>query len=158
ESGKTLFRTQGLCNICHSNAGARSPSNVRFNNVSVDQGVERRPETFALGLPPDAGFGKTEKLAADGTFEGFGNGRFNVQTLIEAADTAPFFHNNSAATLEDAVRHYTTEAFVPELAGFASFLRPQLDESQVRDVAAFLRVLNAAENVREVRKKLTYVR
>jgi cytochrome c peroxidase len=158
QNGMNLFRSQGLCFICHSEAGARSPANPRFNNVNVDQGVERRPETFALGLPPDAGFGKAAKLAADGTFEGFGDGRFNVQTLIEAADTAPFFHNNSAATLEDAVRHYTTEAFDPELAGFAPDLRPQLDESQVRDVAAFLRVLNAAENVREVRKKLAYVR
>jgi hypothetical protein len=158
QSGMNLFRTQGLCFICHSEAGARSPANPRFNNVNVDQGVERRPETFALGIPPDAGFGKSAKFAADGSFEGFGDGRFNVQTLIEAADTAPFFHNNSAATLEDAVRHYTTEAFDPELAGFAAGLRPQLDESQVRDVAAFLRVLNAAENAREVRKRLAYVR
>jgi cytochrome c peroxidase len=158
EHGKTLFNTQGLCFVCHNNGGARSQGPAIFNNVNLDQGVERRPETFALGLPPDAGFGKAPKFDANGTFRGFGTGEFNVQTLIEAADTAPFFHNNSAATLEDAVRHYTTDAFDPVLAGFSAETRPTLDEQQVQDVAAFLRVLNAAENVRQVRQRLEYVR
>ncbi|HSC86544.1 MAG TPA: hypothetical protein VLC09_04710, partial [Polyangiaceae bacterium] len=102
ESGKQLFNTQGLCFVCHDNAGARSAGPAIFNNVTLDQGVERRPETVALGLTPDGGFGRSD------AGHGFGNGEFNVQSLIEAADTAPFFHNNSAATLEDAVRHYTT--------------------------------------------------
>ena len=158
EHGKTLFNSQGLCFVCHNNAGARSAGPAIFNNVNLDQGVERRPETVALGLPPDAGFGKAPRFDANGVFRGFGNGEFNVQSLIEAADTPPFFHNNSAATLEDAVRHYTTAAFEPEPAGFSAETRPTLDEQQVQDVAAFLRVLNAAENVRQVRQRLAYVR
>jgi cytochrome c peroxidase len=158
ENGKTLFNSQGLCFVCHNNGGARSQGPAIFNNVNLDQGVEQRPETLALGLPPDAGFGKAPKFDENGTFRGFGTGEFNVQTLIEAADTPPFFHNNSAATLEDAVRHYTTDAFDPVLAGFSAETRPTLDEQQVQDVAAFLRVLNAAENVRQVRQRLEYVR
>ena len=35
----------------------------------------------------------------------------NVPPLIEAADTPPLFHNNAAATIEDAVRFYTTDTF-----------------------------------------------
>jgi cytochrome c peroxidase len=158
ENGKTLFNTQGLCFVCHSNAGARSQGPAIFNNVNLDQGVERRPETLARGLPPDAGFGKQARFSDDGRFLGFGDGEFNVQSLIEAADTAPFFHNNSAQTIEDAVRHYTTAAFDPGPAGFSAETRPTLDSQQVLDVAALLRVLNASENVREVRERLVYVR
>ena len=33
-------------------------------------------------------------------------GRFDVPTLFGAGRTAPYFHDNSAATLEDVVRHY----------------------------------------------------
>jgi cytochrome c peroxidase len=33
-------------------------------------------------------------------------GRFDVPTLFGVAQTAPYFHDNSAATLEDVVRHY----------------------------------------------------
>ena len=32
-------------------------------------------------------------------------------SLVEAADTPPFFHNNSAETIEDAVEFYTTDIF-----------------------------------------------
>ena len=33
-------------------------------------------------------------------------GRFDVPTLFGVERTAPYFHDNSAATLEDVVRHY----------------------------------------------------
>jgi cytochrome c peroxidase len=33
-------------------------------------------------------------------------GRFDVPTLFGAGRTAPYFHDNSAATLEDVIRHY----------------------------------------------------
>ena len=39
----------------------------------------------------------------NGVNDCFGDGTFNTTPLIEAADTEPFFHNNSAATIEDAV-------------------------------------------------------
>ena len=58
--------------------------------------------------------------------------------LIEVADTEPFFHNHSAATLEDAVRFYTTDKFVGGPL--------PLSEADVLNVTAFLRVLKAAFN------------
>jgi cytochrome c peroxidase len=71
--------------------------------------VDRRSETFNTGvekfekrpkdLPPDDGHGSP------------GDGKFNPPSLMEAADTPPFFHNNSARTLEDAVKFYDTDAF-----------------------------------------------
>ena len=47
----------------------------------------------------------------DGIPDSFGNGRFNVPPLIEAADTAPFFHNNLSQTVENAVLFYVDAPF-----------------------------------------------
>ena len=77
---------------------------------------------------------------------GYGDGRFNTASLIEAADTVPSFHDNSAATIEAAVRFYTTQAFADSPEGQA---RPiQLDSGEVVAIAALLRTLNAVENIR----------
>jgi hypothetical protein len=78
---------------------------------------------------------------------GFGNGTLNTPPLIEAADTGPFFHNNSAATLEDAIRFYTTRTFAKSPSGAfgGAFV---LDRADIADIAAFLRALNALENAR----------
>ena len=75
---------------------------------------------------------------------GFGNGTINTPPLIEAADTAPFFHNNSAATLEDSIRFYTTPTFANSPSGSRGVF--VLDDAAVADIAAFLRALNAREN------------
>ena len=45
-------------------------------------------------------------------------GRFDVPTLFGVSRTAPYFHDNSAATLEDVVRHY--QALFDLLTFFAS--------------------------------------
>src|SRR5258707_10308351 len=56
--------------------------------------------------PRDGGFGRAPNPRG-----GFGNGRFNTPVVIESADTGPFFHNNSAATIEEAVAFYNSNAF-----------------------------------------------
>jgi hypothetical protein len=147
----------GKCNVCHANAGATlsgAPGGLNFN---FDTGVEALPDHPAdLVQPgarrPDGGFGTSPHPARPGAF---GNGSFNTPTLVEAADTGPFFHNNVLETLEDAVAFYNSQSFNRSPAG--RFLASQdsggvgiqLEPTQVRAVAAFLRVLNALENIRE---------
>ncbi|GEM_PF-200589 len=152
QEGKSLFEGPALCGVCHNDAG----SNVgNFDNFSQDTGVELRPEVGRLGLPADGGAG-----AVPDENGRLGNGRFNTQPLIEAAETAPFFHNNTAATLEDAIRHYRTEAFlnsgvVQENPAFGDLI---LGAEDVPKIAAFLRVLNVAENIRQTRERVEYLR
>jgi hypothetical protein len=68
-------------------------------------------------------------------------------SLVEAADTPPFFHNNSAATLEEAVRFYTTAFFGN--SGSGSFGGAfNLTPDQIGQIAAFLRAINAIDNAR----------
>ncbi len=91
-------------------------------------------------VPPDDGFGSP------------GDGEFNTPPLVEAADTGPFFHNNSVETVEGSVAFYNGDAFTNSPAGQllinATGSAINLDATQVVAVAAFLRVINALENIR----------
>jgi cytochrome c peroxidase len=111
----------GKCIVCH----------VDRRNENFNTGVEkfRRP----LGVPLDDGRGTP------------GDGTFNPPSLMEAADTAPFFHNSSAATLEEAIKFYDTDAFKKSPAALAL----KAADSGGRNVgietgplAAFLRAIN----------------
>ena len=100
------------------------------------------PEFF----PCDGGFGteETTECGFGSNQLAFGNNQFNTPTLVETADTAPFFHNNSINTVEGAVAFYNSQAFNDTgLVGGIS-----LEPTQVEAVGAFLRVLNALENIR----------
>ena len=148
--GQELFLDNSLakCNICHSNAGAVTRlGSANLGNGNFNTGVEALPDQPARLsgelVPADDGLG----IPGDQTF--------NTPPLVEAADTAPFFHNNSATTLEAAVGFYAGPAFNNSPAGaFLKGIDPnkkgiELDATQVQAISAFLRVLNALENIRQ---------
>ena len=148
--GQEIFNdaTLGKCFACHSNAGANGDPNIfgpGAGNLNFNTGVEDLPDqpadlTDELN-PPDDGFGTP------------GNGEFNTPSLVEAADTGPFFHNNSVETIEGAVAFYNGDAFNNSPAGQllvgATGSGINLDATQVVAVAAFLRVVNTLENIRQ---------
>src|SRR4029079_6306708 len=88
----------------------------------------------------------------NGVLYALGNGTFSVPPLIEAADTGPFFHNNSAGPqIEDAVNFYGGFFFGISPAVQALDQRfgaplEVLNADQAIKIARFLRVLNAAFN------------
>lgn len=147
--GQEIFldRALGKCNACHFNAGANADPAIfgpGAGNLRFDTGVESLPDQ-----PADlAG----EKNPADDGFGNPGNGEFNTPPLVESADTGPFFHNNSVETIEGAVAFYNGDAFTRSPAGQllvgATGSAINLDATQVVAVAAFLRVINALENLR----------
>ena len=147
--GQEIFldNTSGKCNACHDNAGANGDPAIfgpNAGNLNFNTGVEDLPDqpqdlTGEL-VPPDDGLGTP------------GSGEFNTPTLVEAADTGPFFHNNSVETIEGAVAFYNGDAFTNSPAGQlligATGSAINLDATQVVAVAAFLRAINALENIR----------
>jgi mono/diheme cytochrome c family protein len=148
--GQEIFLDDGLgkCNLCHRNAGANaSLGDLDLGNANFATGVEAQPDRPAHltgeRVPPDDGAGFP------------GDGTFNTPPLVEAADTPPFFHDGSVATLEAAVAFYSGEAFNASPSGrFLASRDPngvgiRLDATQTAAVAAFLRVLNALENIRQ---------
>lgn len=160
EAGRLTF-IPSRCNGCHRNAGANNGSGF---NRNFDTGIEtvRVAALDPLGIPFDGGFGGGAPGApfdhdanGDGTLDSFGNGTFNTPPLIEAPDTAPFFHTNAFTTIEDAVRFYTTAAFANSVAGGGNAI--VLSETEIANVGKFLRVLNASFNVQLAAKRLDAV-
>jgi hypothetical protein len=132
------------------------PGGANIANQNLNTGVENIPnrptDENGTPIPRDGGFGDRP----DGTCgprqpgpcppNGCGNGTFNSQVVVEAADTGPFFHNNAVETIEDAVAFYTSEAFNTSPA--RGPVPINLSPTDVTDIAAFLRVLNTLENIR----------
>jgi hypothetical protein len=148
--GQEIFNSQseGKCFACHFNAGAKGAPQIfgpDAGNLNFNTGVEALPDQPAdlLGEknPPDDGQGTP------------GNGAFNTPSVVEAADTGPFFHNNSVETIEGAVAFYNGDAFnnspAGQLLANATGSGINLDATQVVAVAAFLRAINALENIRQ---------
>jgi len=112
---------------------------------------------LSLGLPRDGGFGLIPTI-----FGSFGNTvdlpgfphfeleEFNTPPIVEAADTAPFFHNHTVKTLEEAVAFYGTPPFQSSVSAIAIPVRISTDpnDPEVQAIASLLRVLNALENIR----------
>ena len=149
--GQDIFLddTLGKCNLCHVNAGANATLGAgNLGNIRVDIGVEALldPPAGLTGeaVPPDGGFGAIPNPIPQ---LGFGDGSFNIPPLVEAADTPPFFHNNAIATLEGAVAFYNSDAFNNSPGARQIRGGIHLDTTQVEAVAAFLRVINALENI-----------
>jgi cytochrome c peroxidase len=162
EQGKELFHSvrggqNFSCNSCHANAGANDRAG---NGRLFPVGAERHPNMPACRLPGgnapgDGGFSGQPVSIESGqvicrTFEDYnvvfrGKGQFNTPSIIESADTPPFFHNNIVTTIEEAVSFYNTEVFARSTAGAGipfNFL-----DIEVRKIAALLRVLNALNNM-----------
>jgi cytochrome c peroxidase len=154
----------GKCETCHANGGATVsfvPGGVNFNFATgVEQLVDPPADLVDQAKnPPDGGFG----AAATSGVPGFGTGTFNTPPLIEAADTPPFFHNNALNTIEEAVNFFNSVAFNSSPSG--QFLAStdsggigiHLEATHVQALAAFLRVLNALENMRAAKELQAFV-
>jgi hypothetical protein len=132
-------------------------ANPRGFNIGAPTSVNDTPLALALALPRDGGFGQVPTA-----FGSFGNidfppgfprldlEEFNSPPVVESADTAPFFHNHTVATLEEAVAFYGSPAFKNGLTPLLIPINISADpnDPEVRAIAGFLRVLNALENIR----------
>jgi cytochrome c peroxidase len=145
QTGQALFldaQNGGKCTNCHIDMGSTLSPPVPVQLV-VNTGVA----LLTPDLPFDNGFLDGRNPASAGGF--------NVPPLIEAADTPPFFHNNGKADIEAAVGFYAGPEFRSTQVGAATDIN--IDTTQQAQIAAFLRVLNAAENIRQVRKRVQFV-
>jgi cytochrome c peroxidase len=157
-AGLAIFNdaNKGKCAFCHFNGGANQGifAPLGKGNANFNTGVENAPHPAGSDRslrPVDGGFGRTETLA-----DGFGNGTFNTPPLVEAADKKAFFHNNLCNRIECAVEFYISDAFRLSPAGAIAPIA--LGQVEVFQVAAFLRVINALENIRAATEKLQNAR
>jgi cytochrome c peroxidase len=149
------------CGGCHRFAGSNDSSNVNRQRTT---GANHHPNAPACrgDAPGDGGHGRDRvvvvsraTLCGSGTGDVVfrGNDFFNPPSLIEAADTGPFFHNNLFNTLEDAVAFYETDAFNDNREDDANGVDRAFvfQPGQVEALGAYLRAINAVENARQAR-------
>lgn len=155
EQGRIAFLDPNAsrCNTCHANAGGNALAtgkNANFNTGfdTITPSAFELP-TFAGVELRDGGFGGlglAEPNFPPQAPNAFGDGTFNVPPLIEAADTAPFFHNSGLSSLVAAVALYGSNVFNDSPA--ASQVGPiELPGAAAAQIGQFLRVLNAAFNL-----------
>jgi len=152
ETGKGLFlngtgnpAAGGRCAACHGNGGALAANGQNRNfNTNVEDAVN--PARAVQTFPIDGGFGLTPN--PDGAF---GNRSFNTPPVVEAADTAPFFHSNLAGTLEDVIAFYTGPVFNGPRAPAAQF---SFNATQIAQLTDFMRALNTLQNIQVARREL----
>jgi cytochrome c peroxidase len=124
--GWALFDGKARCTTCHNGALL---TDQQFHNVGIGMGAEK----------PDLGRGNIVR-------EDRYRGAFKTPTLVDIPRTGPYFHDGSAATLEEAVdvmagggkaNPYLDAALTPV----------KLTARERADLVAFLRTLKVEEKV-----------
>ena len=161
DTGRQAFidPQRGRCNVCHTNAGANFIDTHKNRNFDTNTRIATAGQIGTFdGLPFfDAGFGGQglQHPNFDALGLGFnnslGNGTFSPPPLIEAADTAPFFHNNAfGSEIEDAVFFYLGPFSVSPAAALLTqrFGTPiNFSTPDGFAIGRFLRALNVAFNL-----------
>jgi cytochrome c peroxidase len=157
QRGLKIFIGKGQCSACHFGPNF---TNGEFDDVGVpyfaekgrvDQG--RHGGIAALRASPFNLLGRYNDDPGRTTAEPTRHvepqhrnwGEFRVPSLRNVANTAPYMHNGSLATLEAAVRHYS-EVDVERLHGDdgARLVRPlRLSPRETADLVAFLETLSS---------------
>ncbi len=122
QRGLTAFRGRGHCATCHLGANF---TDERFHNTGI--GMEQPS--------PDLGRWAVSQRDED-------RGAFKTPTLRNVAQTAPYMHDGSLATLADVVAHYDSGGL--RNAWLSRDLQPlMLSQQEQRDLVAFLDALSA---------------
>jgi cytochrome c peroxidase len=157
QRGLKIFVGKGRCSACHHGPNF---TNGEFDDVGVpyfaekgrvDQG--RHGGIAALWASPFNLLGRYNDDPAKAMAEPTRYvepqhrnwGEFRVPSLRNVAETAPYMHNGSLATLEAVVRHYS-EVDVERLHGDdgARLVRPLwLSPQEVSDLVSFLKTLSS---------------
>lgn len=151
QRGRDLFFGAAQCSKCHNGPtlgeteGIQTASNQAGGNRRFSTGVVGR--TLRECLP-------SSSQASTATFPDNARAQeaareFSTPSLLGVADTAPYFHNNSACTLRDVVRFYTSPVFRNSPGGREILGQSNqgisLTEDQQTDLVAFLSALRQVQ-------------
>jgi cytochrome c peroxidase len=123
--GMWLFESRGRCWKCHSGSNL---TDEQFHNSGVSWGQE----------PLDLGRFAVTKSDSD-------RGKFKTASLRGVAETAPYMHDGSLATLKDVVNYYNRGGVKnPHLDPAIEPLG--LADEDVNDLVAFLKMLSSVSD------------
>jgi cytochrome c peroxidase len=116
--GFHTFLTRANCNVCHSSFRFSDQS---FNNVGINNG--------------DKGRANVKKRA-------IWHGAFKTPTLRDIAHTAPYFHDGSVATLEEAVAFCAKGSRDKNGTVSPILIDKALSEEEIESIVSFLHTLS----------------
>ena len=123
--GYQLFKGKANCAACHS--GPNFTDNG-FHNIGIAQAGSEDPGRYKLRALPSM------------------KGAFKTPTVRDAALTAPYFRDGSAATLRQVVEHYNAGGARPAPANLSPEVRPlNLTPSEMDDLVAFMKALTGRQ-------------
>jgi cytochrome c peroxidase len=130
QKGREIFFGRGRCSACHSGPNF---TDGKFHNLGVGWTAP------AAGRPADEGFADPGRFAV--TRAAADLGAFKTPGLRDASKHAPYMHDGSVKSLEDAVRVYIHPPEAPH-ADPALTEGVALTCNDVLPLAAFLRALD----------------
>ena len=144
--GEALFFSEELeCAHCHG--GVNFTDN--FQSATIPFPEIGFHNTGLYNLDGKGAYPPVNAGARLVTGEASDEGKFRSPSLRNVAETAPYMHDGSIATLEDVIRkHYAVGGMAANKANGASPIRDPLiagfaiDDEQVSDLVAFLRSLS----------------
>jgi cytochrome c peroxidase len=110
------------CTNCHVGALL---TNQQFHNVGVGMKAEK----------PDVGRFAVTKIEKD-------TGAFKTPTLRDVSRSAPYFHDGSVATLEEAVKQMLAGGIDNPFLDRVNLQKQEVDEQGVKDIVEFLKALD----------------
>ncbi len=117
------------CDNCHSGLLF---TDQQFHNIGIGMDAEK----------PDPGRYKVSKQDKD-------RGAFKTPTLRDVADSAPYFHTGSAATLEEAVKILVDGGIDNPHLDRTNLQKADLSEQEIADLIEFLKSLDETETLKE---------
>lgn len=128
--GAELFTAGAGCATCHSGVLF---TDMKYHNVGIGMDAE----------DPDLGRGRvTEEDACSTTEDEPCQGAFKTPTLRDISKSAPYFHNGSVATLEEAVRIMASGGLANPYLDTDELMDRELNDEAIADVVAFLGTLD----------------
>jgi cytochrome c peroxidase len=118
------------CTNCHVGAFF---TNLQFHNVGIG---------LKDGKPADPGRFNVTKKEED-------TGAFKTPTLRDVARSAPYFHDGSVATLEEAVRFMAGGGAENPHLDRKNLQKAALSEAEIKDVVEFLKALTERARIPE---------
>ena len=128
--GAELFTAEAGCATCHSGVLF---TDMKYHNIGIGMDAAE----------PDLGRGRViEEDACSTTDDEPCQGAFKTPTLRDISKSAPYFHDGSVATLEEAVRLMASGGLDNPYIDRDELMDRDLDDEQIADLVAFLHTLD----------------
>jgi cytochrome c peroxidase len=156
--GLRLFVGKAACNDCHTgpilsdgevhNMGipASNPAMPDLGRAAAIATTLRNQFNGAGEFSDDPEAGKKKLATMPPADDSRMVGAFRTPSLLNVAETGPYFHNGSARTLEEVVRYYNSGGYQSGFPGVKDpKVRPRLlTDDDVSDLVAFLKTLTGS--------------